>query len=317
MHVYRWDLDRTYLDTAIDSVRGLIRSAFEDASDKRALPGATALLRGLVDARTDSQVCILSGSPLQMRPVLEEKLSLDGIRFHKLILKDNLGNLRRGRLRALRGQVGYKLPALLQERTDTPPDARELLFGDDSEADALIYVAFAEVLAGRLPPEQLSRLLKKAGAYPDHVQTALDAATALPIGDVVDKVFIRLDKRTAPARFHDLGPLVVPVHHWLQAAVVLWDHDRLDPRHVADVAGDLLEGAGPTAVAGLVQDVVRRGLVHATRVQDLLDDDAMARVREPVRRALAWLPSPVPAPPPAPARPDLFGFLTRLQEETH
>ncbi len=101
MHVYRWDLDRTYLDTAIDSVRGLIRSAFEDASDKRALPGATALLRGLVDARTDSQVCILSGSPLQMRPVLEEKLSLDGIRFHKLILKDNLGNLRRGRLRAL------------------------------------------------------------------------------------------------------------------------------------------------------------------------------------------------------------------------
>jgi hypothetical protein len=314
MHVYRWDLDRTYLDTAIDSVRGLIRSALEDASTKRALPGATALLRGLVDAHPDSHVCILSGSPLQMRPVLEEKLALDGIRFDKLILKDNLGNLRRGRLRALRGQVGYKLPALLVERQHASPHARETLFGDDSEADALIYVAFAEVLAGRLPAEDLRKLLVRSGAYSDHVDTALLAARSLPQGDVVDDVFIRLDKRSAPDRFAQLGPLVVPVHHWLQAALVLWSRQRLTPRHVAEVARDVEEAAGAGAVAGLVQDAVRRGLVDTESMERLLEAPALERVREPVQRALAWLPEAPPALHRA-GPPDLFGFLERLQEE--
>jgi len=313
MHVYRWDLDRTYLDTAIDSVRGLIRSALEDASTKRALPGATSLLRGLVDAHPDSHVCILSGSPLQMRPVLEEKLTLDGIRFDKLILKDNLGNLRRGRLRALRGQVSYKLPALLVERQHVDPEARETLFGDDSEADALIYVAFAELLAGRLDVDDMRQLLVRAGAYPDHVDTAVRAASSLPRRDVVDDVFIRLDKRTAPGRFALLGPLVVPVHHWLQAALVLWRRGRLAPKHVADVARDVAGAGDGRAVAGMIQDAVRRGLVSSESMEALMEDPALRDLRGPVRRALTWLPDELT---PRPSRaPDLFGFLDRLQKE--
>lgn len=312
MDVYRWDLDRTYLDTAIDSVRGLIRSALEDASAKRALPGATALLRGLVEQRPDSHVCILSGSPLQMRPVLEEKLVRDGIRFDRLILKDNLGNLRRGRLRALRGQVGYKLPALLLERMNMDASARETLFGDDSEADALIYVAFAEVIAGRLDPATLTRLLVRAGAYPDHVASAVTTADALSAsGDVVDDIFIRLDKRTPPHRFERLGPLVVPVHHWLQAALVLWNRGKLGETHVADVAGDALAVGGAGAITGLVQDAVRRQLVEREAIQHLVDHEAMADLRAPIGDALRWLPD-LPQRPPTGEPPDLFGFLEQI-----
>ena len=84
MHVYRWDLDRTYLDTDIHSVRGLIRTALESASDKRTLPGAAALMRALTDADPSSRVFILSGSPTQMRDVLREKLTLDGVRFDRV-----------------------------------------------------------------------------------------------------------------------------------------------------------------------------------------------------------------------------------------
>ena len=40
VHVYRWDLDRTYLDTDIRSVRGMVRAALEQASEKRTIPGA-------------------------------------------------------------------------------------------------------------------------------------------------------------------------------------------------------------------------------------------------------------------------------------
>ena len=80
MHVYRWDLDKTYLETDFDSLRGLVRSATEPASAKRAVPGAAALLRA-ISGQPGSRVFILSGSPVQMRRTLEEKLALDGVTF--------------------------------------------------------------------------------------------------------------------------------------------------------------------------------------------------------------------------------------------
>lgn len=311
MHVYRWDLDRTYLDTAIDSMRGLLRSAFEDAANKRALPGATALLRGIVEAQPQSQVCILSGSPLQMRAVLEEKLTLDGIRFDKLILKDNLGNLRRGRLRALRGQVGYKLPVLLLERLGVAPGVGETLFGDDSEADALIYVAYAEVLAGRLAPDALTQVLERSGAYSDHIETALRACVDLPRADVVDRVFIRLDRMTPPDRFVPLGSRVVPIYHWMQASLVLWDIGHIGPPQVARLLDEVFTNDSPQTAGGLVQDAARRGLLPRDRLEALIEDDRLAAFRDVIGRHLSWMPS-APSALARPDPPDVMGFLARL-----
>ena len=77
MHTYRWDLDKTYLDTDIDSVSGLIRAAVESATSKRTVPGAGALMRALQRRKSPCRIVILSGSPEQMRPVIAEKLALD------------------------------------------------------------------------------------------------------------------------------------------------------------------------------------------------------------------------------------------------
>jgi phosphatidate phosphatase APP1 len=154
-HVFRWDLDKTYLRTDFDSFRDLVKSAFEKAIDKQAVPGAPALLRALKQAGgARHRVCIISGSPEQMRTVLTAKLELDGVEFDEFILKDNLRNLIRGRFRALRAQVPYKLPALLASRValvgDGADQADETLFGDDAESDALIYSLYADLTAGRL-----------------------------------------------------------------------------------------------------------------------------------------------------------------------
>src|SRR5688572_27558652 len=92
VHIYRWDLDRTYLDTEIHSVRGLVRAAFETAADKKTVPGAAALLKAVVAHDPEARIYVLSGSPTQMRAVLEQKLALDGVRIDGLFLKDNLGN---------------------------------------------------------------------------------------------------------------------------------------------------------------------------------------------------------------------------------
>jgi len=149
VHVYHWDLDRTYLDTDIHSVRGMVRAAFEHASSKRNIPGAAALLRGLIEKDPTCRVSIISGSPRQMRDVLSEKLALDGVRFDSLVLKDSLHHLRRGRFRAIKGQIGYKLPQLLKTRVGFGKGVRESLFGDDTEVDALVYALYAEAVAGR------------------------------------------------------------------------------------------------------------------------------------------------------------------------
>src|SRR4249920_3713766 len=128
--IYRWDLDKTYLQTDFDTFSQLVRTALQKASEKEAVPGAAALIREL-RAQGDTRLCIISGSPKQMRTVLEEKLKLDGVEWDELVLKDNIRNLLRGRFRALRGQLGYKLPVLLASRAKAATDTEEVLFGDD------------------------------------------------------------------------------------------------------------------------------------------------------------------------------------------
>lgn len=223
MRVYRWDLDKTYLDTDFESVRGLLRSAVEPARRKRALPGATALLRELARERPGwrPRIVLLSGSPEQMRPVLEEKLRIDGIRWDDFSLKDTLASLGRGRFRAVRDQVGYKLPRLLAGRVGLGPAVKEVLFGDDAESDALIYALYADVVAGRVTPVELSRVMEAAGAYPDAIVAALAAQRRIARADAVDRIFIRLDRGAEWRDLEPLGARVVPVRAWLDAAWVL------------------------------------------------------------------------------------------------
>jgi len=293
VHVYRWDLDKTYLLTDFDSLSGLVRSATEPASAKRAVPGATALMRGL-SANPQARIYIVSGSPTQMRPVLEEKLRMDGVRWDHLTLKDNLANLKRGRIRAIRGQLGYKLPVLLETRAGLGRAVQETCFGDDAEVDAIAYCLYADAVAGRVEPRQLSRVLEAAGAYPDQIQRCLAALVKVATAEAVERVFIRLERRLPPQRFAALGSRVVPVHSWWQAALVLFEAGHLS---LSDVLGVLEAvfaevGRDPFALAGLTQDIVRRGHVRAD-VLDRLPADlpALAWCRQALTELGPRLPS--------------------------
>ena len=158
-----------------------MRTALQKASEKEAVPGAAALIREL-RAQGDTRLCIISGSPKQMRAVLEEKLKLDGVEWDELVLKDNVRNLLRGRFRALRGQVGYKLPVLLESRIHAPVEAEEVLFGDDAEADAFIYSLYADLIAGRVDEAVLGQVLEAAQVYPDDRARIVSAWRAIPAG---------------------------------------------------------------------------------------------------------------------------------------
>jgi hypothetical protein len=308
VHVYRWDLDRTYLETEIHSLRGLVRAALEDASTKRTVPGAAALIRGLCLVDPAAEVRILSGSPTQMREVLLQKLALDGVRVDRLILKDNLGNLRRGRLRAVRGQVGFKLPHLLEDRADVPKSATETLFGDDSESDALIYAAYAAWLGGELKIDDLVRILDAGGAYPDMVDRAVAAARRVAQSDAVDGIFIRVDRGVPIRVYRNLGPRVRPVFAWFQAAMVLWGRGVLSDEGLVEVSASV---ATHQAIEGLVGDAVRRALVTRETVERMLELPAFEEIAGGARRALERLGPPLP--PPAPAPPDYLAFLAAVR----
>ncbi|MCK6504793.1 hypothetical protein L6R53_15545 [Myxococcota bacterium] len=307
MYVYRWDLDKTYLQTDFDSLRGLVRSATEPASAKRAVPGARAVMRGL-SANPQARIYIVSGSPTQMRPVLEEKLRLDGVRWDHLTLKDNLGNLKRGRLRAIRGQFGYKLPELLRTRVGLGRAVRETCFGDDAEIDAVVYSVYADAVAGRLDASQVSRIMEASGAYPDQVQEALDALARLSTAQVVDRIFIRLERRVPSLRFEPLGGRVVPIHSWWQAALVLLHEGHLRPGDVAAVLDAVRTEAhrDPFAVAGLTQDIVRRGHVPPEVLDTVPFDDAWLAA---CRSALRALGPGEHRPPPADVAVDYLDLV--------
>src|SRR5215468_10410361 len=259
--IYRWDLDKTYLQTEFDTFAQLVRTALQKASEKQAVPGAAALIRELRE-NGDSRLCIISGSPTQMRNVLEAKLKLDGVEWDELVLKDNMRNLLRGRFRALRGQDGYKLPVLLESRIRAPVEAEEVLFGDDAEADAFIYSLYADLIAGRVDENVLGQVLEAAQVYPDDRARIFSAWQAIPQADAVRRIFIHLDRLTPPAYFARYGPRVVPVFNYFQAALVLLADGYLTPGQVARVAVEMVQTAGHNllTLSNSFQDLLRRGL---------------------------------------------------------
>lgn len=258
--IIRWDLDKTYLKTEFDTLRQMVRTFTQKARQKVAVPGATALIREL-RAKGDTRVCIISGSPRQMRAVLEEKLRLDGVVFDEFILKDNVKNVLRGRFRALKGQVGYKLPALLESRINAPLESEEILFGDDAEADAFIYSLYADLIAGRVDERTLVEILDHARVYPDEKERILTAWKKVTPADPVRRIFINLDRLTPPARFSHYGPRLVPVFNYFQAALVLAADGIFTAPQVVKIGFEMAQHAGYSllTLANSFQDLLRRG----------------------------------------------------------
>lgn len=194
--IFIWDLDKTYLDTRFSSLRGLLGIPFELAVDKRAVPGTVPLLRALRHGQSAesalSPLYFVSGSPRELRRVVERKMTLDGVQFDGITFKDQLGLLRAGRPRGVVEQVGYKLKALLLYRREHPPGARYHLFGDDVERDLEAFLLFGAVCAG-LRGDALRARLAALGVHPRDAEEDISLADALAVeDDPVAHIFIHV-----------------------------------------------------------------------------------------------------------------------------
>ncbi len=292
-HIARWDLDKTYLRTEFDTLRDLVRTALERPDEKRTNPGASTLLREMV--RAGMSVHILSGSPEQMRKRLEDKLRLDGIAWDTFTLKPNLNNILRLRFRAVRDQLGYKLPALLRARaalslpnedakSATP---RESLFGDDAEADAYVYSLYADVVAGRVDARTLLEVCQRGRVYEDVAEELVAFSTRIERTEAVERIFIHLERQTPPSDFRIYGPRLVPFYNYLQSAFVLFEDARISAEAVLRVAVELvvMHRFDGDALARSYLDLAKRGHLRGERIEDLKTALAAWMEREPVPKS--------------------------------
>ena len=306
-YIARWDLDKTYLRTEFSTLRDLWKTAFERPEQKKTVPGASTLLREI--AATGASVHILSGSPEQLRAKLEQKLRLDGARWDTFTLKPNLGNLLRLRFRALRDQLGYKVPALLAARaslsTQRGADGgllKEVLIGDDAESDALVYSRYADVVAGAVDDLELELILTRADAYKDAIARAVRHARVVERREAVERILIHLDRHSPPSDFAPYGPLLVPFYNYLQAAFVLEEDGRLPASAVVRVAIELVldHRFDGEALGRSYLDLWRRGHLRGTGTTA-------------IRRALIAMAEVAPLP----AAAEIKEMCLRLDEVAH
>ena len=294
-HVYRWDLDKTYLETDFDSLAGLVRTALQSAGEKANVPGTAALMRELRVAPdgTRNRIHVVSGSPRQMRRVLEQKLRMDGADVDSLTLKPNVLNALKLRFRALKDQLGYKLPALLESRAQLGEGASETCFGDDAEMDGVVYRLYADICAHRVRGPALDTVISAARLYPDQADRIRRAAAALPPADPVQRILIHLDAGSPTGRFVPLGPRVVPTFDTFQAALVVYGDGNLTLDGVARVTDEMTTAYGYTLarLEGSLADAARRGIVSSATAES-----AAARM---------GLAAPPPAEPRAAEEPDV------------
>lgn len=302
-HISRWDLDKTYLRTEFDTVRDLVRTALERPDEKRTNPGAATLLRELSHANVS--IHILSGSPEQMRRRLEEKLKLDGIQWDDFTLKPNLQNMLRLRFRALRDQLGYKLPALLASRTgagDLLDGIKETLVGDDAEADAFVYSLYADIMAGNAGEELVAQICERGRVYDDVTEATLRCVRLVKGEPVVERILIHLEQQTHPRDFFVFGPRVVPFYNYLQAAFVVFEDGRLPALGVLRVAAEMVvqHRFDGDALARSYAELARRGHLVGRDVEVIVaalpdfERNSSSPVKDEVRRMVEALPALVP-----------------------
>jgi hypothetical protein len=246
--VFVWDLDKTYLDTSIDSLGGLFQALLEKAFHKRNIPGTRTLLQCLTrhfkEKKMEFPLFFITASPPQMEERIYEKITYDGIKCFGAFYKDNLKNIRPGRFWRLTRQVGYKLQALLQLRTQLSENVSQTLWGDDSESDAVIYNLYSDICSRRLSQDEIRRVLSFYHVTGEQVDIILQLQDLIPVQDPVRKIYINLATDTDPEYYLKFGRRTFPTANTFQVAVDLFQDQVLGIRDVNEVIQDMVFNYG-------------------------------------------------------------------------
>lgn len=272
--VYIWDIDKTYLLTSFSSLHGLARIPLEFAVDKEAVPGMPEVLRGLRRGTGTGYDCVplyfVSASPPQLRGVLENKMTMDGVEYDGITSKDWLRTLLQLRPRRLKEQVGFKICALLTGRLQRPLST-EYLFGDDVESDAVAFSLYSRLVSREIPGKQVGRMLSGAGVRSYDRLCIYRLLDELPerVGGV-GGIFIHLEKGSPPEEVESAGESVVAVRGAFQLALALYAMGLVDEETVRQAKERIPSGRdAPGDFRELVEDATDRKLISRKELRGL------------------------------------------------
>ncbi len=269
--VFVWDLDKTYLDTSMDSLSGLLQTILEKAMSKKNVPGTDTLLNCLsrrfqVQSQESKSfpIYFITASPPQMEERIIEKMALDEIRPLGCFFKDNLKNLRPSRWWRLTKQVGFKLQALLQLRIRLREDVRQICWGDDSESDAIIYNLYSDICARRLSTTEIRFVLESLSCTSDQINQILLLQSQVPNRDPVEKIYINLAKDTDPDYYLKFGRRTMPTMNTFQVAVDLYQFGFLELNDIYEVVDNMTTEYDytPEELMASFQELIRRGVIQ-------------------------------------------------------
>ena len=144
------DIDKTYLETPFDSLVKFAQIPFEKARHKITVSGAKEVLQSYRYAESERPLHFISASPPQLRKVLSEKITWDGLTWSSDTFKNQTYNLLQGRFSQVKNQVAYKSAALLNLLIHMKSGSHLHMIGDNAESDPVIYLGSKLFLEGRL-----------------------------------------------------------------------------------------------------------------------------------------------------------------------
>lgn len=266
--VYIWDLDKTYLDTQFQNIKDLVQTAMERPSDKKTIPGAQTLIKLLCSEQKRLEegvhpLIFVTASPPQIERKLISKLDLDGLNPVGLVCRDFSKYISPRNLSYLRRPLDYKLKALLILRTFLASDVSQVMWGDDSEFDPLIYSLYSDICSGRLKGVRLRKVLESVKARPNYINDILDLQKNIPEHDPIERIYINLAEDTDIDYYNKFGNRVLPCSNSLQMAVDLYQRQSLSLDNLVTVGLDLMSsGFHQDQLASSLDDLaLQRALV--------------------------------------------------------
>ncbi|HPI41818.1 MAG TPA: hypothetical protein PLJ21_13490 [Pseudobdellovibrionaceae bacterium] len=266
-----WDLDKTYLDSKIESLSGLFRTVMERALQKKNVPGTTALLLALSEFRkevmneSEFPIYFITASPPQLEERISEKFLIDGIRPLGCFYKDNIKNLTPSRFWRLRAQVGYKLQALLQLRSRWVGNVSQICFGDDSETDAVIYNLYSDICSRRISNPEIRSALERYSVTSEQIDEIFKMQDLIPVMDPLQRIYINLAIDTDADYYLKFGRRTLATYNSFQVAIDLFQHQKLHLVGVYRVAQDLIMNYNFSSenLMRNFEDLIRRGSLNA------------------------------------------------------
>ncbi len=280
--VVRSDIDLTYLDTHFIHKRDMIKLLTQKAADRKTLPAMEKVyvaLRAGASGKEDRPLIFVSGSPRFFKRILETKMTIDGVEQNGVMLKafeeiagTQLVNLDPDRIvSALKEQVGYKLGHLLRGRLELPTNAAEILMGDDSEADFVVYSIYHRLMSGELDGETANKEMVRGGVDPTQASELITLAAKVraTLGGFrpVKAIYINLTGYpNANLKVKDWPvPGLLREHEGAWPLVLdLFEEGLVSKESVATVKARLVElGASPSALDDSAKAAVKKGFLDA------------------------------------------------------